>query len=635
MKRVFTLALVLGLAGSVVAQQRVQNRVERKAQKSEQVQITKGLEAVNFNGNVASQRSMMAPEEIELGMTVYDWQTNHGARNQTVAWEDGFAAVCWTHANETGLADRGTGISYYDPATGEWSYCEHRAEGEKTGFGCIARYGENGLVVAAHTASQCGIWINDKFRDDPDAWSDPIYLDATNDPCWPVIATSGANHDIIHILVTGSGATVDGVFEPLLYFRYANGNWEAQNEIIEPLSSAHASLFSSNEAHFIPTNDVNRVAAVVNSAWCDGKVVVSDDNGATWSERTYYRHPGVDVTFESLFMYPRWVDAAFDADDVLHIVYEFNGSTGEPGSGSYYPGLGGVAYWNEVMPLGSDFVSVGFTGEAGQPFVMDTMYIYQDIYASWFFSDATHEFPVNEYIGFVPPMLVESGQISIDYENVDWTFYNDFSSEHGPYNCGVAAMPTMLYDNGNIYMVYSSITPALADDLYPYFRLLGNASYDNGVTWEGQNVLLNDFMNSYDEMVYCQFVPYVYHDAEGAYAFFIYMNDTYPGTYIQSDDPDPDDNGYRVVKVRLDSETWGQTEIVNVEENVSIYPNPVNSQMTVTLPNDSEVVISNLMGQVVASFKGVKGVNSFDASNLNSGIYFLSAANTTQKFVVK
>ena len=637
MKRVFTLALVLSMVVSGMAQQRVQNRVERKAQKAEQVQTYNGFETVNYNGNVASQRSMMAPEEIELGMTVYDWQTNAAARNQTVAWEDGFAAVCWTHANETGLADRGTGISYYDPATGEWSYCEHRAEDVKTGFGCIARYGEEGLVIAAHTATQCGIWINEKFRVDPEAWGEPIWLDATYDPCWPVIATSGENHDIIHIFATASGNTVEGVFEPLLYFRYANGAWQAENQVIEPLNASHALSFSSNDAHFIPVNEPNRVAAVINSTWCDGKVVVSEDNGETWSERTYYRHPGFDHTFDAQFMYPRWVDAAFDADDVLHIVYEFNGSTGHAldTDGSYYPGIGGVSYWSEVMPLGADYVSVGFTGQAGQPFVMDTNYISQDIYASWFWSDATHEFPVNEYIGFVPPMLSNNGQITIDYENIDWTFFNDFGSEHGKYNCGIAGMPTMLYDNGNIYVVYSSITPALADDMYPYFRLLGNASYDNGVTWEGQNVLLNDFMNSYDEMVYGQFVPYVYHDSEGAYAFFIYQNDTYPGTSVQEDDPDADDNGYRVVKVRLDNETWGEAEIVNAEESVSIYPNPVNTEMTITLPSDSEVVICNLMGQVVSSFNGVKGVNSFDASNLTSGVYFLTAANTTQKFVVK
>ena len=635
MKRVFTLALVMGLVVSGMAQQKVQNRVERKAQRAEQVQSFNGFETVNYNGVGAQQRSMMAPEETELGMTIYDWQTNAAARNQTVAWEDGFAAVCWTHANETGLADRGTGISYYDPATDEWSYCEQRAEGVKTGFGCIARYGENGLVITAHTSSQCGIWINEDFRNDPEAWGDPIWLDNTNGPCWPVIATSGENHDIIHILVTGSDATVQGVSDPLMYFRYANGAWEAENQILEPLSSAHTSLFSSNDAHFIPVEEPNRVAAVINSAWCDGKVIVSDDNGQTWSERTYYSHPDVTATFDSWFMYPRWVDAVFDKNDVLHIVYEFNGSTGEPGSGSYYPGIGGVSYWSEVLPLGADYVCEGFTGQAGEPFVMDTMYIQEDIYASWFWSDATHDFPVDEYIGFVPPMQEVMGEITIDYENIDWTFFNDHGSDHGKYNCGIAGMPTMLNDGDNIYMIYSSISPVLAEDMYPYFRLLGNASYDNGATWEGQNVILNDFMNAYDEMVYAQFVPHVYHDAEGAYAFFIYQNDTYPGTYIQDDDPDPDDNGYRVVKVRLDQETWGQTEIVNAGDAVSIYPNPVSNEMTITLSNDSEVVICNLMGQKVSSFKGVAGINNFDASQLSSGIYFLTAGNTTQKFVVK
>ena len=147
---------------------------------------------------------MLAPEEIELGYTTYDWQTNAGMRNQTAVWEDGFAAVCWTTSNNATFSDRGTGIASFDPATGEWSYSEGRVESEKTGFGTIARYGANGLVVAAHTSTDCAIYINEDFRNGGE-WADPIYLDNTYGPCWPVVQTSGANHDIIHILATASG----------------------------------------------------------------------------------------------------------------------------------------------------------------------------------------------------------------------------------------------------------------------------------------------------------------------------------------------------------------------------------------------------------------------------------------------
>lgn len=646
------MALILGLAVSGMAQNRVQNRVERQTPKAEKAIKLTGLETYNNQNTIPAQtRSMLVPEEIELGYTTYDWQTNAGMRNQTVAWEDGFAAACWTTASNASFTDRGTGIASFDPATGEWTPSEGRVESEKTGFGTIARYGANGLVVAAHTATACAIYINEDFRNGG-VWEEPIYLDNTYGPSWPVVQTSGANHDIIHVLATASGFDVAGVFEPLIYFQFKDGDWTKQNVVLDPINADHALIFSSNEAHFLPIDysRPNRVAAVINSNWCDGKVIYSDDNGETWDEVVYYNHPGFDQEFpedQLAFLFPRWVDAYFDANNKLHIAYEFNGTNGsaqadiESGTSGYYPTVGGVAYWDETLPLGEDYLCVGFTGEAGKPFVMDSMYLYQDIYASWYWSDATHEEPVAEYCGFLPPMTNNGGEVAVDFENGDISYYNDYKENHGKYNQGIMGMPTILQNpaTGAIYIVYISMTPALAEETYPYSRLLGTASYDGGRTWENSRVLLNDFMNTMDEMVYPQFVPYVYEDAEGYYAYFIYQNDMYPGAYVQNDDAPSDqdetDNTYRAVKIRLDEETWAVEEVVGLGNEISIYPNPVNGTMNVTLNRAEEVVIYNMVGQKVASFNGNIGVNSFDASNLNSGIYFLQAGSSTQKFVVK
>ena len=646
------MALILGLAVSGMAQNRVQNRVERQTPKAEKAIKLTGLETYNNQNTIPAQtRSMLVPEEIELGYTTYDWQTNAGMRNQTVAWEDGFAAACWTTASNASFTDRGTGIASFDPATGEWTPSEGRVESEKTGFGTIARYGANGLVVAAHTATACAIYINEDFRNGG-VWEEPIYLDNTYGPSWPVVQTSGANHDIIHVLATASGFDVAGVFEPLIYFQFKDGDWTKQNVVLDPINADHALIFSSNEAHFLPIDysRPNRVAAVINSNWCDGKVIYSDDNGETWDEVVYYNHPGFDQEFpedQLAFLFPRWVDAYFDANNKLHIAYEFNGTNGsaqadiESGTSGYYPTVGGVAYWDETLPLGEDYLCVGFTGEAGKPFVMDSMYLYQDIYASWYWSDATHEEPVAEYCGFLPPMTNNGGEVAVDFENGDISYYNDYKENHGKYNQGIMGMPTILQNpaTGAIYIVYISMTPALAEETYPYSRLLGTASYDGGRTWENSRVLLNDFMNTMDEMVYPQFVPYVYEDAEGYYAYFIYQNDMYPGAYVQNDDAPSDqdetDNTYRAVKIRLDDETWAVDEVVGLGNEISIYPNPVNGTMNVTLNRAEEVIIYNMVGQKVASFNGNIGVNSFDASNLNSGIYFLQAGSSTQKFVVK
>ena len=72
---------------------------------------------------------MASPTEVELAPTFYDWQSNMGQRNFTAVWPDGYAVVAYTQSLEEGsMADRGTGLSVYDPATGEWEFTETHAD---------------------------------------------------------------------------------------------------------------------------------------------------------------------------------------------------------------------------------------------------------------------------------------------------------------------------------------------------------------------------------------------------------------------------------------------------------------------------------------------------------------------------
>jgi hypothetical protein len=46
------------------------------------------------------------------------------------------------------------------------------------------------------------------------------------------------------------------------------------------------------------TTEDNCLALVINSAWSDGIVLYSYDNGETWEKKTFYHHPGVNVTYD-------------------------------------------------------------------------------------------------------------------------------------------------------------------------------------------------------------------------------------------------------------------------------------------------------------------------------------------------
>lgn len=90
-----------------------------------------------------------------LDYTTYDWQSNFWARNLTKIWPNGKINFAFTIASDAGFSDRGTAVCAYDANTDTWFTSGGRIENETTGFGSIAQYGENGLVIAAHTSTDC------------------------------------------------------------------------------------------------------------------------------------------------------------------------------------------------------------------------------------------------------------------------------------------------------------------------------------------------------------------------------------------------------------------------------------------------------------------------------------------------
>ncbi len=651
MKRLFTLLVVLSIAVSGFAQKKVASLKFNDVKPAQTVSFV-GLEDLDAAVPGQARSIMASPTETELSPTYYDWQSNMGARNFTAVWPDGYAVVAYTFSlDDNTMPDRGTGLSIYDPATGEWTFTEGRVEPDRTGFGSIARYGENGLVVAAHTASAVGIYVNENFRNGGE-WSEPIYVGAAQGGAWPVVACSGENNDIIHVLYNmEQGSELNGVIEATLYARIANGAVEAEDVQLELLSSAYASELGSNTTYFMPWDPEkpNRVSFIVNAAWSNGRLVISEDNGATWSERVFYQHPGINTTItDNWFMYPRWTSAAFDKDDNLCLVYEYNGSTGAPGEGSYYPTLGGVAYWSEVLPKNE--MCLGGIGEVGQPFVIDTTYIHQDLYASErYWSDANHE-TLPEYFGVLEIVDSQGNVVSWDDPGDDayWPTIGEGGWDlHGAYNCGKAAFASMVYDKENdvVCSVWSQIcgdeSGVFFDGVNHIFRLFCNISLDGGMTWEGTKAVLTDFVNMYDEMVYPVIIPYIYSDADGKYIQVAYQNDQNAGTFVQGDESEYDNNYYRAVRIDLDymSEGASVQEIIASPVQMNVYPNPAtNGEVKVQVNEKAEVSVYNAVGQLVDSFI-VDGVKSINVNNFASGVYFIKADNgnnvTTQKFVVE
>ena len=615
MKKLFTLALALLVAFGGYSQ--VQ-KVSKNSVKKNDATIIKAPRLGETIEYAESEPTMTSTREInygELDYTYYDWQTNHGFINRTVVWPDGKVNFAYTYASSASYADRGTAIATYDSNTDEWTPMEGRIEADRTGFGSIARYGENGLVVAAHTSNNLNVYIvEDKDNMTPNTATAALNIgnDVWSHPC---VTTSGPNHDIIHMVAAVFSGEDNGVTGAIRYWRSSNGEeWDIV-------------------CRELPGNT-------------DGIVLYSTDNGDTWQRKIYFHDPDPLGDFtDNSFPYPRWTSALWNDNNELMLAYEFNYTTH---TGTYSAALGGVAFWSEYMPYrgdGSSFATWGgdptnpMPPTPGQPFIMDSAYLSQDIYASWFvWSDASHEmWP--EYFGYNCNWTEEGYWEDPNAEEwqSEWHFESvaDFGN-HGPYNCGSVGMPVITKVNGDdnvLIAVWCTVDDEHMENGNYFFKLVAAISYDAGMHWSHPVMLTaNEFEFMESEQVYPQIATI------GNTLIVAAQIDYGTGTSVQSDDNDPADNHYCGFTFNIPElfDFYDSTsDHVSNNVHMTLFPNPAVDQLNVTLSSNAEIVVYNIMGQKVMSQEGHAGANSINVSSLNSGIYFVNAGSDTQKFIVK
>ncbi len=434
-----------------------------------------------------------------IGKALYDVQTNFGARTWTHVWPDGKVNFAFMTASIKGYSDRGTGIGTYDSANDVWIPSMGRVENERTGFGSIAQYGASGIVVAAHMNTSNIYIIPDK---DDIATGSAVKvgsLDSTHEPYWPNVMTSGANRDIIHVIAQGSDDFV------VYYFRSRDGGqtWDRQNVILPYMGTDYCINWRVNCCYWMETTDDNCLALVVNNPWSDGMVLYSYDDGDTWERKVFYKHPDPFGLFEDPIYYPRWTSCQWDNQHHLHVLYEL----GTLDSNNEHLDLGGVAYWNETMPYNANGTTVSaFEGNLvpGQPFVMESAYLENDIYRSWWhYTDATHEmWP--EYMGYLAP-LTDDGDPEDPYQASEFNIENEDLGQHGYYRSGVCGYPVlcMVPNSDEMVAVWSALDENHMDvNGNYYYKIFASYSKNKGATWSPMVQLTKDFDNA--EFVYNQ-----------------------------------------------------------------------------------------------------------------------------------
>lgn len=67
-------------------------------------------------------------------------------------------------------------------------------------------------------------------------------------------------------------------------------------------------------------------------------------------------------------------------------------------------------------------------------------------------------------------------------------------------------------------------------------------------------------------------------------------------------------------------------DIVSLNEEIIIYPNPTNNDLNIEIPNriDNQIVIYDTTGKVTESFINKNLVFSKDVSHLSNGVYYIN-----------
>ena len=149
MKRTMILALLLCFTMAISAQNIPEISKEEKIVKVEYYTADKGVSPfVNNEVNLVSSKGMLSPNEVEIGETIYDLQSNAAINNRFWVWDDGTMAAVWTRGMEAnGGPWRGTAYNYFDGvAWGPWP--EVRLENVRCGWPNIAAWGAGEITVS-------------------------------------------------------------------------------------------------------------------------------------------------------------------------------------------------------------------------------------------------------------------------------------------------------------------------------------------------------------------------------------------------------------------------------------------------------------------------------------------------------
>ncbi|MCD4730277.1 MAG: T9SS type A sorting domain-containing protein [Bacteroidales bacterium] len=624
MKRVLLLIFVLGIVFSGFAQR---PSVSKDLRDFAVKKVQPTLETMNLTHDVLPAAvPEMSPTEDIIGNTYFDLQSNSSMQNRIFAYDDGTMGGVFTLGFDfPGFNDdRGTGYNYYDGSSwGAWP--TERLEDDRTGWCAYSAWGESGEINVIHYAGAAimGVAFSRRPIKGTGDWTQFDYHSpaADADWVWPRMTSGGIDNSVTHFIgltrpIANSGAIYQGLDGALLYSRSEDGGdtWSIDGELFDEMSSSNYVQFSGDTYEIQADGD--NVAILYGETWTDLGLMKSTDGGDTWTQTIIWEHPypffdpATPTVTDTFYCADGAHGLDFDQSGKVHIVFGINRGHSDGAGTFWFPGVGGIGYWNEDRPtFSNDLNALSPYGDPGTELEIDL-----------------------SLIGWTQDI---NGNDTIDVLD-DW----------GTYYLGFSSMPQILIDDMNrMFVVYSSVTEGYDNDAQSYRHLWCRTS-PNGEWWGTFHHLTSELIHIFDECVW----PSIASASEDNF-YLVYQHDNEPGMAVRGDE-DPYGENFISVMTVIKEEVW-----TSVEENsipiydydvMQNYPNPFTGSSTVKVnvrqSTELSLEVVNMMGQRVYTVDaGVAqaGVNiiTIDGTKLTPGVYFYTvrAGETaiTKKMIVE
>ena len=669
MKKVLfvTLALAIGMTGfAQIKNQPVKASQTKDRYISGPKLAYKGINdapIMNFAPTQATPVNPNKEDEIldfQTMMTNYDLQSNGFVADRMYRFEDGTVGVVATWSQLANSSDRGTGYNYFNGTGMLFDFDENpvsaRVESERTGWPVYTQYGANGEIIVAHYAN--GLTYYTRENKGEGEWSghyipnpDPEELGVpTATLTWPKVATSGDNHEILHVLACDQDDDTKESY--CFYSRSTDGeNWVTT---CIPTLEEWEHIRYSSDFYAIAANGNTVAILLLGNAYRHGYVIKSDDNGETWKQIKYWNNPIAELDWandenslvdkEDAIYAPETGAICIDNDGIVHCAFSaFEFYRPELSETGYYISYGksidGIFYWNETMG----------TVQGPEWTCPDDGYVIpasdHNAFRLWW--------PTGEDSDYIRMNIIDTHAVGFlpNYSDteMDYIYYED---DYTDYWYGVSVLPSICVDESgaiaigyscpdiertsndgmylrSIYVSYLEAPYHMGDHYGEFTEEVGDVYYIMARLQDA-----DDFLHSYDEAVaLCS--PQNTTNLEFWYS---YQADDTPGFYIGNSalQSGATENYIWATMLKPDLEGFEVNEQATaMNTQMEIYPNPVVNQLNVRLENEAEISVYNIMGQNVLNMQGVKGVNTINTSDLTSGVYFISAGTVTQKFIVK